>query len=29
MERAAAPEGVEAKKWDVNGKKAVMSVSRA
>ena len=29
MERAAAPEGVEAKKWDVNGKKAVMSVSKA
>ncbi|MBP3647627.1 MAG: class I tRNA ligase family protein, partial [Clostridia bacterium] len=29
MERAAAPEGVEAKKWDINGKKAMMSVSRA
>ena len=29
MERSAAPEGVEAKKWDLNGKKAVLSVRKA
>ncbi len=29
LERSAAPEGVEAKAWDLNGKKALMSVRRA
>ena len=29
LERAAAPEGAEAKAWDLNGKKALMSVRRA
>ena len=29
MERAAAPEGVEAKEWDLNGKKITISIRKA
>ena len=29
MERTAAPEGVEAKEWDLNGKKITISIRKA
>ena len=29
MERSAAPEGVEAKEWDLNGKKITIAIQKA